>query len=111
MEIHFGQRIKEKYEESRMSAQEFADAIGKPVRNMYNLFKQNDPPVQTVIECCKVLKYNFFDEALPTGSEQTEKMVEPKHEISVQIKLLNHQQKQKVLSIVLGERAAKEILK
>jgi len=60
--IHIGELIKQKFEESKFSISEFAIAIQCCRTNVYNIFNAKSIDTDKLILISKTLDYNFLNE-------------------------------------------------
>lgn len=59
-----GKKIKAAFLESGMSQAEFAEKLHTSRTNVYNIFKQNDPPISLLIRISEVLNHDFIADML-----------------------------------------------
>ena len=60
--IHIGNIIKQKFEESSMSIDDFANKIHKARTTVYNIFKRQSIDIELLIKISDVLNYDFYNE-------------------------------------------------
>ncbi len=102
--INIGKEIK-KVARKRFSKDiDFAKEMGKTRQTIYDLYKRETIDVNTLLEVCRVLSYNFFElyeQQLPFVKKTQELEQEP-IEATLQIKL-KRDKKDQVLKLVFGE--------
>lgn len=59
-----GKKIEAAFQESGMSKAEFAKKLNTSRTNVYNFFKQNDPPIGMLFRISKVLNHDFIADIL-----------------------------------------------
>jgi hypothetical protein len=59
--LHIGKRIKEKFWESGLSIEEFANLVSCKSGNIYKIFERERIDTGLLKKICKILNYNFFD--------------------------------------------------
>jgi phosphorylcholine metabolism protein LicD len=59
-EVHIGTIVKEKFDDSKMSIEIFADAIHRQRNSVYDIFKRKSIDTELLIKISKTLNYNFF---------------------------------------------------
>jgi hypothetical protein len=59
--LHIGSRIKEKFLESRLSIEQFANLISCKSGNIYKIFERERIDTGLLKKICIILNYNFFD--------------------------------------------------
>lgn len=58
--VHIGKKIEEKFLESGIKANVFAEKIGTVPRNIYHIFKKSSIDTILLKKICAALKYDFF---------------------------------------------------
>ncbi|GHT19373.1 hypothetical protein FACS189429_7000 [Bacteroidia bacterium] len=66
-DIHIGQIVKQKQEESGMKITDFAQAIGCNRNNIYDLFRRKEIDFQRLKIISKVLNYDFLLEYIDSS--------------------------------------------
>jgi hypothetical protein len=61
MNIHIGEVIERKFQESGIKMQTFAERINTVERNVYDIFKRKDIKTDLLRSISEALDYNFFD--------------------------------------------------
>jgi transcriptional regulator with XRE-family HTH domain len=69
--IHIGELIKQKFEESKLTITEFAKAIQSCRTNVYNIFNLKSIDTDKLILISEALDYNFFEEYIVKDSFTT----------------------------------------
>ncbi|MDR0754301.1 MAG: helix-turn-helix domain-containing protein [Prevotellaceae bacterium] len=59
-EIHIGNIIRQKVNQSSLSVAEFAKRINKTRENVYDIFKRSSIDTELLSQISKVLNYDFF---------------------------------------------------
>ena len=75
MNIHVGQIIESKFQESGIKLSVFAERINTGERNVYSIFKRKDINAGMLKVISEVLDFNFFDLYAPSA-EQRKNVVE-----------------------------------
>ncbi len=102
--IHIGEEIKKVAKERFSRDTEFAEKLGRSRQTVYDMYKRETIDVNTLLDVCKVLSYNFFDlytSQLPFVKQMEDLQTEP-IEATLQIKL-RKDKKDQVLKLVFGE--------
>ncbi len=60
MNMHIGQEIDKKFQESGMKLAEFAKRVGTSTRNIYSIMNRSDINSELLRKISEVLKYDFF---------------------------------------------------
>ncbi|MDR2064712.1 MAG: helix-turn-helix domain-containing protein [Prevotellaceae bacterium] len=73
-EVHIGNLIRQKVNQSSLTVTEFARLINKTRENVYDIFKRSSIDTALLLQISKVLDYNFFKhfkekEKFPEDSE------------------------------------------
>jgi hypothetical protein len=61
MDVHIGQEIERKFQDSGLKLNVFADKINTGERNVYSIFKRRDISAEMLKTISNVLNYNFFE--------------------------------------------------
>lgn len=61
MDVHIGQEIERKFQDSGLKLNVFADKINTGERNVYSIFKRQDISAEMLKRISNVLNYNFFE--------------------------------------------------
>jgi hypothetical protein len=61
MDVHIGQEIERKFQDSGLKLTVFADKINTGERNVYSIFKRRDISAEMLRKISNVLNYNFFE--------------------------------------------------
>ncbi len=102
--INIGKEIKKVAKAKFSKDIDFAKKMGKSRQNIYDLYKRETIDVNTLLDVCRVLSYNFFElyeKKLPFVKQFKELEQEP-IEATLQIKL-KRDKKDQVLKLVFGE--------
>ncbi len=102
--INIGEEIKKVAKAKFSRDVDFAEKMGKTRQNIYDLYKRETIDVNTLLEICHILSYNFFElyeNQLPFVKQFKELEQEP-IEATLQIKL-KRDKKDQVLKLVFGE--------
>ncbi len=59
-DIHLGQAIKKRFDETGMTKTEFGRLIGVPQQHMNRIFERETMETKKLIKVCRALEYNFF---------------------------------------------------
>ena len=65
--LHIGQMIKAVFDKSGMSVSELARRINTTRSNVYFIFERPSIDVEKLMEICKALEHNFFDDIQAIG--------------------------------------------
>ncbi len=65
--LHIGQMIKAVFDKSGMSVSELARRINTTRSNVYFIFERPSIDVEKLMEICKALEHNFFDDIQVIG--------------------------------------------
>ena len=70
-DIHIGDIIKQKVEESPMTVTKFADRINCERTTVYHIFKQKSIDIDKLIKISEVLNYDFISEVYAKKNNKT----------------------------------------
>lgn len=87
MELHVGQIIEQKFQESGIKLSVFAERINTGERNVYSIFKRKDINAGMLKDISEVLDFNFFDLYAPATSPVQKRITDPSITISLQIEI------------------------
>ncbi len=59
-DIHLGQEIKKRFDETGMTKTEFGRMIGVPQQHVNRIFERETMETKKLIKVCRALEYNFF---------------------------------------------------
>ncbi len=59
-DIHLGQAIKKRFDETGMTKTEFGRLIGVPQQHVNRIFERETMETKKLIKVCRELEYNFF---------------------------------------------------
>ncbi len=59
-DIHLGQAIKKRFDETGMTKTEFGRLIGVPQQHVNRIFERETMETKKLIKVCRALEYNFF---------------------------------------------------
>jgi transcriptional regulator with XRE-family HTH domain len=65
--IHIGERIRQKFEESNLTISEFAKNIRCSRAHVYNIFKSKSIDIDKLIVISEITNYDFLDEYMIKG--------------------------------------------
>ncbi len=102
--INIGEEIKKVAKKKFAKDIDFAKEMGKTRQTIYDLYKRETIDVNTLLEVCRVLSYNFFElyeQQLPFVKKIQELEQEPVKAV-LQLEL-QEDKKDQVLKLVFGE--------
>ena len=70
--VHIGHIIKEKFEESHLSMNDFASKIHRTRSTVYDIFNRKSIDIDLLLKISEVLEYNFLSEVYIDKSDQNE---------------------------------------
>lgn len=59
-DIHLGQAIKKRFDETGLTKTEFGRLIGVPQQHVNRIFERDTMETKKLIKVCRALEYNFF---------------------------------------------------
>lgn len=87
MNMHVGQIIEQKFQESGIKLSVFAERINTGERNVYSIFKRKDINAGMLQKISEVLDFNFFDLFVPVTTTVTNVVLNNSITIKLEVKV------------------------